>query len=51
MRDVRAKFAARHATTIATVPWQERSPTSVDDLTALISAADGIDLTGLTGRG
>jgi anion-transporting ArsA/GET3 family ATPase len=51
MRDVRAKFAARHTTTIATVPWQERSPTSLDELTELIGAAAGIDLAGLTRRG
>jgi anion-transporting ArsA/GET3 family ATPase len=49
MRDARAKFAARHRTSIATVPWVETAPTSLEALAALARRVDGLELGGLTG--
>jgi anion-transporting ArsA/GET3 family ATPase len=42
--EVRKEFAALWKTEVATVPWQSRTPTSLDDLAALITDSVGIPL-------
>ncbi len=49
MHEARRKFAARHQTSIATIPWLESAPTTIEELTAMVRAADGLELAGLTG--
>ena len=43
----REEFAARYNTAVATVPWQQESPTSIGALEALFTQADGLEVLGL----
>ncbi len=40
--DVRAEFAGRYRTRIATVPWRSHAPTDLDALADLLSSAHGL---------
>jgi len=40
--DVREEFAAHWKTEVATVPWRPKTPTSLDDLAALIADSQGL---------
>ena len=42
--EVRQEFAALWKTEVATVPWRPKTPTSLDDLAALITDAHGLPL-------
>ena len=42
-QDAREEFAARHATTLALVPWAPTAPTSLEELHQLVEASDGLD--------
>ena len=48
-RDMRAEFAARYRTDLATVDWQRHPPTDLDTLEALVAGATGLDLDRLLG--
>jgi len=41
---VRKEFAALWKTEVATVPWRPKTPTSLDDLAALIADSEGLPL-------
>ena len=49
MEEARREFAARYKTNIATLPWLDEAPTSLDSLAALIKASEGIEWSALTG--
>jgi anion-transporting ArsA/GET3 family ATPase len=42
--EVRKEFAALWKTEVATVPWRPKTPTSLDDLAALIADSEGLPL-------
>lgn len=42
--ETRTEFAERYEATIASVPWQPEAPTDPEGLSAMLKAADGLDL-------
>lgn len=48
MSDARRDFAARYRTVMATVPWRQSSPTTLDELIDLVRSIEGLDLETLT---